>query len=71
MLEGLFISGGLSISAWLNYGMSHTTGSESWRFPLAFSCFFAIIVFFSMPLWPESVTPICPASQADLSNGFE
>ena len=54
MLEGLFISGGLSIQAWVNLGMSHTTGDVSWRFPLALSCFFAIIVFFSMPLWPES-----------------
>ncbi|KAJ7480037.1 MFS sugar transporter [Mycena galericulata] len=54
MLEGLFISGGLAISAWLNFGLSHTTGDVSWRFSLAFSCFFAIIVFFSVPLWPES-----------------
>lgn len=51
-----FISGGLTIAAWLNYGMSHTTGDVSWRFPLAFSCFFAVIVFCSMPLWPESVS---------------
>ncbi|KAJ7451122.1 putative MFS sugar transporter [Mycena latifolia] len=54
MLEGLFISGGLAISAWLNFGLSHTTGGVSWRFSLAFSCFFALIVFFSVPLWPES-----------------
>jgi len=54
MLEGFFLSGGLSISAWLNFGLSHTTGDVSWRFSLAFSCFFAIIVFCSVPLWPES-----------------
>ncbi|KAL9090289.1 MAG: hypothetical protein Q9165_005321 [Trypethelium subeluteriae] len=54
MLEGLFISGGLAIQAWVNLGMSHTTGDVSWRFPLALACFFAIIIFFSMPLWPES-----------------
>ncbi|KAI9709505.1 MAG: hypothetical protein M1820_003265 [Bogoriella megaspora] len=54
MLEGLFISGGLAIQAWINFGMSHTKGDVSWRFPLSFSCFFAVIVFFSMPLWPES-----------------
>ncbi|KAJ7674399.1 putative MFS sugar transporter [Mycena rosella] len=54
MLEGLFLSAGLAISAWLNFGMSRTTGGVSWRFPLAFSCFFAITVFFSVPLWPES-----------------
>ncbi|KAJ6577115.1 general substrate transporter [Mycena sp. CBHHK59/15] len=49
MLEGLFISGGLSISAWLNFGFSHTTGGVSWRFSLAFSCFFAVIVFYRYP----------------------
>ena len=54
MLEGLFISAGLAIQAWINFGMSHTTGDVSWRFPLALPCFFAIIIFFSMPLWPES-----------------
>ncbi|KAJ7717524.1 putative MFS sugar transporter [Mycena maculata] len=54
MLEGLFISGGLVISAWLNFGLSFTTGGVSWRFSLAFPCVFAIIVFFSTPCWPES-----------------
>ncbi|KAJ7652045.1 general substrate transporter [Mycena polygramma] len=54
MLEGLFLSAGLAVSAWINFGFSHTTGSVSWRFSLAFSCFFAFIVFFSVPLWPES-----------------
>ncbi|QKX57811.1 uncharacterized protein TRUGW13939_04931 [Talaromyces rugulosus] len=54
MLEGLFISAGLAISGWVNYGMSHTSGDISWRFPLAFSCVFCIVVFLSMPLWPES-----------------
>ncbi|KAJ7609978.1 MFS sugar transporter [Mycena polygramma] len=54
MLEGLFLSAGLAVSAWINFGFSHTTGSVSWRFSLAFSCFFAFIVFFSIPLWPES-----------------
>jgi MFS family permease len=54
MLEGLFISGGLAIQAWINLGMSHAQGDVAWRFPLAFSCFFALVVFFSMPLWPES-----------------
>ncbi|KAJ7226126.1 putative MFS sugar transporter [Mycena pura] len=54
MLEGLFISGGLVIQAFLNFGLSHTTGGISWRFSLAFSCFFDLIVFFSIPCWPES-----------------
>ncbi|KAJ7865482.1 general substrate transporter [Mycena olivaceomarginata] len=38
MLGGLFFSAGLATSAWINFGFSHTTGSISWRFPLAFSC---------------------------------
>ncbi|KAJ6519211.1 putative MFS sugar transporter [Mycena sanguinolenta] len=54
MLEGLFISAGLVIQAWINFGLSFTTGGVSWRFSLAFSCFFTIIVFCSVPLWPES-----------------
>ncbi|KAJ7795694.1 putative MFS sugar transporter [Mycena olivaceomarginata] len=43
-----------AIEAWINFGFSHTTGGLSWRFSLAFSLFFTIIVFFSVPLWPES-----------------
>ncbi len=54
MVEGLFISLGLTLPGWLNYGMSHHAGSVSWRFPLAFPCFLAIIVFCSMPFWAES-----------------
>ena len=54
MLESLFISLGLAVSGWINYGMSYTTGPVPWRFSLAFSCFFAILVFCSLPFWPES-----------------
>ncbi|KAJ7171734.1 putative MFS sugar transporter [Mycena crocata] len=54
MLEGLFNSAGLATAAWINYGLSHTTGSVSWRFSLAFPCFYATIIFFSVPFWPES-----------------
>ncbi|KAJ7151658.1 putative MFS sugar transporter [Mycena filopes] len=54
MLEGLFISAGLAIAAWVNFALSHSTGSLSWRVPLALPCFFAVVVFLSVPLWPES-----------------
>ena len=54
LLESLFISSGLAISAWLNLGMSFTTGSVSWRFPLAMSAFWALIVIFTVPMLPES-----------------
>ncbi|KAJ7171738.1 putative MFS sugar transporter [Mycena crocata] len=54
MLEGLFLSAGLTIQAWINFGFLHTTGDVSWRFSMAFSCVFSVIVFFSIPIWPES-----------------
>lgn len=54
MLESFFISLGLAVAGWLEFGMSHTTGSVAWRFPLAFSCFFAVAVVCSLPFWPES-----------------
>lgn len=54
LLESVFISCGLAISAWLNLGMSFTTGSVSWRFPLALSGFWAIIVLVTVTTMPES-----------------
>lgn len=54
LLESVFISCGLAISAWLNLGMSFTTGSVSWRFPLALSAFWALIVIATVTTMPES-----------------
>ncbi|KAK5171244.1 uncharacterized protein LTR77_004388 [Saxophila tyrrhenica] len=54
LLESLFISSGLALSAWLNLGMSFTSGSVSWRFPLAFGIFWALIVIATVALLPES-----------------
>ncbi|KAL1863077.1 hypothetical protein VTK73DRAFT_6457 [Phialemonium thermophilum] len=54
LLEGLFISMGLATAAWINYGMSHTTGSVSWRFPMALSALWSIIVIIMVPNMPES-----------------
>lgn len=54
LLEGLFISLGLALGGWVNLGMSQTTGSVSWRFPLAFGAFWALIVVATVPLLPES-----------------
>nr|GAT45591.1 MFS sugar transporter [Mycena chlorophos] len=54
MLEGLFISGGLVIQAFLNFGLSFAKGGVTWRFSLALPVLFNLIVFFSMPCWPES-----------------
>ncbi|KAK1761581.1 sugar transporter [Echria macrotheca] len=54
LLEGVFISLGLALSAWVDLGMSFTTGSISWRFPLALSIFWAAIVMSTTPFMPES-----------------
>ena len=54
ILESLFISAGLATSAWIALGMSFTSGSVSWRFPLALSGLFAIIVFATVTMLPES-----------------
>lgn len=54
LLESMFISAGLAISGWLNYGMSHVAGPASWRFPLAFSILWALLVMITMPFMPDS-----------------
>lgn len=54
LLESVFISSGLATSAWVNLGMSFTSSSVSWRFPLALSAFWALIVIATVTLLPES-----------------
>src|SRR5687767_8475021 len=54
MLEGLFISLGLSIGGWTDLGMSFHHGSVTWRFPLALSGVLSIIIMLTTPLLPES-----------------
>lgn len=54
VLESVFISGGLALSAWTNLGMSFVETSASWRFPLAMSAFWALIVLTIVPTFPES-----------------
>jgi len=54
LLESLFISAGLALSGWVNLGMSFTTTSVAWRFPLAMSAFWALIVVGTVNLLPES-----------------
>ena len=46
---------GIVITSWMNYGF--TFGPESsltWRFPLAFQCFWALVTLFATFLMPES-----------------
>lgn len=54
LLESVFISAGLAIAAWVTFGVSHATGSVTWRFPLALSGFWSLIVLLTTPHMPES-----------------
>lgn len=54
LLESVFISAGLAVAAWTTFGISHASGSVTWRFPLALSAFFSIIILFNTPHMPES-----------------
>ncbi|KAF7870063.1 uncharacterized protein EAF02_009253 [Botrytis sinoallii] len=54
LLEGLFISAGLATAAWVNFGMSHLFGGVTWRFPLALSMVWSIVVLITTPHMPES-----------------
>ncbi|CAI7670240.1 unnamed protein product [Penicillium manginii] len=55
MIEGSLITGGITLSYWINYGMSFIGEKEvAWRFPLAFQILFAIIIFISIMNLPES-----------------
>lgn len=54
LLESVFISGGLAIAAWITFGISHTTGSVTWRFPLALSGLWSLIILLNTRHMPES-----------------
>ncbi|KAJ5131781.1 hypothetical protein N7448_005939 [Penicillium atrosanguineum] len=54
LVEGVFALSGLAIASWVNFGMFHTTGSVSWRFPIALQLVFIIILLSLTPFLPES-----------------
>lgn len=54
LLESVFISAGLAIAAWITFGTSYASGSVTWRFPLALSAFWSLIILFNTPHMPES-----------------
>ncbi|KAE8367027.1 general substrate transporter [Aspergillus caelatus] len=55
MIEGMLITGGITLSYWINYGFSFIPNSEvAWRFPLAFQILFAVVIFISIMNLPES-----------------
>lgn len=54
VLQGAFVSLGLGCSQWIDLGFYFTTGSVSWRFPLAVPIFFCLIVLAVLPFLPDS-----------------
>ena len=55
MVEGALITGGICLSYWLDFGFSFLEPSSvSWRFPIAFQIFFALIIMFVVMGLPES-----------------
>lgn len=54
VLESVFISAGLALSAWFNLGMGFVRDSISWRLPLAMSAVWAVIVLVAVGFLPES-----------------
>ncbi|KAF4535523.1 putative sugar transporter stl1 protein [Lasiodiplodia theobromae] len=55
MIEGALITGGICISYWLDFGFSYLEPSTiSWRFPIGFQIFFALIILLFILSLPES-----------------
>lgn len=54
MIEGALITGGIMISYWIDLGFSFAPGDVSWRFPIAFQIFFALIILAFILGLPES-----------------
>ncbi|KAJ5720546.1 uncharacterized protein N7483_008480 [Penicillium malachiteum] len=54
LVEGVFALSGLAIASWVNFGMYYTTGSVSWRFPLALPLVFIAVILSLTPWLPES-----------------
>lgn len=49
-----FLIVGSIIAYWLEYGLNYTTGSITWRFPMAFQILFAILISLMLLHMPES-----------------
>lgn len=55
MIEGAMITCGITISYWVDFGLLFTDPNPvSWRFPLAFQIFFALIILAFVMFLPES-----------------
>lgn len=69
LFESLFISGGLAISGWVNYGMSHVTTTASWRVPFALSSIFSILVLIGIQFMPESPRSLIQKGRVEEARG--
>lgn len=56
---GIFCGLGLSLALWIDFGLSYTSGSVSWRFPLGFPTILSIIVMAFIFTMPESPRWLC------------
>ncbi|KAI2643153.1 general substrate transporter [Xylaria nigripes] len=54
MIEGALITGGITISYWLDLGFSFAPSSVAWRFPIAFQLVFCIFILCLVWNLPES-----------------
>ncbi|RSH88976.1 hypothetical protein EHS25_002638 [Saitozyma podzolica] len=55
LFEGSLITFGIMISYWLDLGFYFTSGSISWRFPIAFQILFAVMMIVCMGRHAESL----------------
>ena len=65
IIESCFISLGLALQAWISFAVSFGNGSVTWRFPLAMSIFWTLIVLAALPLVPESPRWLCKKGRVD------
>lgn len=53
-MEASTVAVGTVIAYWLNFGLSYVDSSVSWRFPIAFQIFFALLLIIGVLGLPES-----------------
>ena len=52
--EGAMIAVGTFVAYWVVFGLSHTTDTVQWRFPIALQIFFALLVATGALVFPDS-----------------
>lgn len=65
VIEMILNIAGFSLSNWITYGFSFTSGPVSWRFPLAFQLIFIVTLFATVPWLPESPRWLIAHGQID------